>query len=147
MPSHQRIGSDQAAALVLDVLMRAGDGNLTKIEDVGNKTGLTRGNVHKGLTKLREELASINHISFVSALGRSGGVGLTTDNDTAVVYVKLRARIAQVQLHRVRAGTLEAMEQNARGADRAVQARVAIAMQSHDRLVQDLQMVQDVLAD
>lgn len=108
MGAHQRITKDEAARRILDVLIEQ-DGIPISLYELGDRAQLTEGNTNKGVAHLRDELLKIEGVAYVAKLGRSGGVALTKDRETASDYTVLRAKFAATSLRRVLSGTVQPM--------------------------------------
>jgi len=131
---HQRIDTGLAAQVVFDQLAAA-KGDLVKVNDLAADTGLTPGNVRKGLDLIREKSADVEGVMFISRLGRHGGVALTTSAEDASAYTRARARIAAVQLDKVLTGTIKPMVATATEAQHNRAEMVSVHL---GRVIEDL---------
>lgn len=138
----RRIDPEIAAKEVLDILIEL-DGDLITYDELAKVTELTKNNVMAGVNWLKDEVLGVEGVSFVSEIGRGGGIALTRDANRAMAFVLFRARMARKQMQRLIDGTITPMAQYAQGTN--VQGEAEAIKRNHGRVLEDIEaMIQQL---
>lgn len=140
----RRIDPEIAAKEVLDILIEL-DGDLITYDELAKVTEMTKANVMAGVVYLKDEVLGVEGVSFVSEIGRGGGIALTRDANRAMAFVLFRARMARKQMQRLIDGTITPMAQYAKGTD--VQGEAEAIKRNHGRVLEDLDAMVQRLDD
>lgn len=132
----RRIDPEIAAKEVLDILIEL-DGDLITYDELAKVTDLSKANVQAGVNYLKDEILGVEGVSFVSEIGRGGGIALTRDANRAMAFVLFRARMARKQMQRLIDGTITPMTQYAKGTE--VEAEAEAVKRNHGRVLEDIE--------